>query len=214
MLKNIYIILFIFCIISCQTEKDNKNIVTIDIDESYLLQSQAYLPELDSALTQNKKFGITPRQIYQIPYTPAYACENEIYNEIASSDIDKEYIRAQGLLFQDTLNDIFSTHIPDDSYYFKEELLPNTKIITKTENDSFIVWNSHKQVDKFMRNWRKQVGYGFVNITYPIFNKSKTKAVLHEYLFNSDWACGTGKTRLLYFTKKDTNWTLTKKINY
>jgi len=166
----------------------------LDSAEAYAFINKYYLPGLDTTPTK--------RKLLIHPLT------SKNYRAIFDADSARLTKQYNG----DTLK-----KSPD----FKNGivLLPPEPLSIKSDNH--VIWNKNKLnntsliVDAFIsnnnldqgsvQNWRKKIGYGYMIVSYPLYNKNNHVLVMRDWIENGDW-CGTGRGRDFAYRKIPGGW--------
>jgi hypothetical protein len=166
----------------------------LDSAEAYAFINKYYLPGLDTTLTK--------RRLLIHPLT------SKNYQAIFDADsilLTKQYNGDTLKKSSDSINEIV--------------LLPPEPLSIKSDNR--VIWNKHKLdkasliIDTFIsnndfnqesiQNWRKKVGYGYMMVSYPLYNKNTHVLVIHDWIENGDW-CGTSSGHDISYHKIPGGW--------
>jgi hypothetical protein len=165
----------------------------LDSAEAYSFINQYYLPRLDT--------NPIKRRLLQYPLIA------KNYNAIFQIDsilLTKKY---NG----DTLNNITVLPIgppgpikPDTRIIWNNLKLNNTTLII----DPSITNATNRGFDiKALNSWHKKFGYGYMMVSYPLYNKHMHILVIRDWIENGDW-CGTGREHDFVYHKIPGGWQL------
>ena len=163
----------------------------IDSAEAYTFLNKYFLPRLDTMPTKRKIFihPLAGRNFDDIFKRDSLAITKQ-YN----GDISKE----DHILLPPNLG------FPIVHTNWNQRRLINTKVIIDTQMLTLYRQPDDTLVAK-IEDWHKKFGYGYMIISYPLYNKHTGRLIMAEWIENAN-GCGTGRNFEFWFKKIPGGW--------
>jgi len=87
---------------------------------------------------------------------------------------------------------------------WNQRKLKNTKVVIDTQMLTLYKQPDDTLVDK-IEHWHKKFGYGYMIISYPLYNKNTGRIIMTEWIENAG-SCGTGRDHKFWFKKVPCGW--------
>jgi hypothetical protein len=164
----------------------------LDSAEAYAFINKYYLSRLDTMPTKRKLY------LY-----PLVGKDNKVIFDDFVRRVTAEYngdtIAGKKVIL----------HPPDpilmdtNSNWNKQRLL-NVMIVTDVEEANMFK-NGYDHTVSESKAWHKKFGYGYMCISYPVYNNYTKRIRIREWIENANW-CGTGRENEFYFKKVPGGW--------
>jgi hypothetical protein len=163
----------------------------LDSAEAYAFINKYYLPRLDTMPTKRRIF-IHP--LIGENFDDIFKRESIKLTKQFTGDSSKEY---QGIAPQ-------RFEFPIVHSNWNQHKLNNTRVVIDTQMLTLYKQPDDTLVEK-IEHWHKKFGYGYMLISYPLYNKNTGRLVITEWIENAG-SCGTGRDNKFWFKKVPGGW--------
>lgn len=202
-MKNLFLIFLILIAFDCNNNRQEKVLekkidsLRLKADFSPMAQSEAYdfineyyIPKLQSGLSKYKLYihplkGKDFTQVFKrdsVAFTLAYFGKN--------TDVITIPPPIAPILF-------------DTTQIWNYKKLKNIQLVT----DSLLKSIYKLPINERRKAWAKNFDNGYMNISYPQYNKHSKRLVVRQWFENGDW-CGTGREHFFWYSKVAGGWQL------
>lgn len=176
--------------------KRNTDFRPLKINDAYKFINQYYLPQLDTKPTGRKIFE----------YSLLGKDFQYIYKKKA---LEAEY-RGDSIWIKANLN---LPPLPPGATFngnlkWDNKKLSNTVVVSDSSYWYPNMKHRRREISS-VEAWSKKYGYGFMCISYPVYNIHTKRILIREWIENADW-CGTGRERAIWYKRVPDGWKVSK----